>query len=484
MEIRRYIELADLQNIIRDRIGVIDQWVRVEIASHSEVRGHHYLDLIQKSSSGDDVAKARGIIWKSNAGIISSFRAAAGQDLVPGISVVVRIAVQYTARYGLSLIIQDIDASYSLGQRELQKQETIRRLTESGLMDRQKSLQLPFLPSSIAVISSKDAAGYGDFMKQLDGNPYGFSFNVSLFQSLMQGDGCPYSIAASLDMICRSGDYDLILILRGGGAESDLFCYDDYGLCKAVADCPVPVLTAVGHERDYHIVDMVANSHFKTRTALAAFIVDWTEEVEAEMLDCAASVRDAVNDRLVAEDRFIGQLLHDIRYSLSDRVNASETYLNNMFASLRGQMALKVMDSVSLIDGMLTGIVRYSGMAAENADRAVRESLVRIMSGAASVVSSAESEVNRCLTNILFALNATVNMLESKVALAESSITASDPRSILRQGYVLAMDRDGTVLKNVHSRSVGDDFALKFADGMWSCRVTGVKEDPMTIIEK
>ena len=250
MKIGNYIELADLQDLIAGRIGYLEQWVRVEIDSHSEVRGHHYFGLLQKTHSGEEVARARGIVWKSNAGIIPEFYRQTGQRLEAGISVVVLVVVQYSPRYGLSLVIQDIDASYSIGLRELQKQETLRRLEAEGLLDRQKSIALPFLPSGIAVISSKDAAGYGDFMKHLSGNQYGYTFDCTLFQSLMQGDRCPLSISASIDAAVRDEGFDLILILRGGGAESDLFCYDDYQLGKTIAECPLPVLTAVGHERD------------------------------------------------------------------------------------------------------------------------------------------------------------------------------------------------------------------------------------------
>ena len=477
MENRNYIELADLQDIVRERIGVVDRWVRVEIASHSEVRGHHYLDLIQKSPAGDEEARARGIIWKSNSGIISRFGSLTGQSLLPGISVVVRIVVQYSARYGLSLVIQDIDASYSIGQRELQKQETIRLLTGAGLVDRQKSLQLPFLPSKIAVISSEGAAGYGDFLKHLDGNQYGFRYDLTLFQSLMQGDGCPDSICAGIDLVCRTGDFDIILILRGGGAESDLFCYDDYALARCIAECPLPVLTAVGHERDYHIVDMVANCHFKTPTALADFIVDWTAGVEEQVMDCLASVQSAVTDRLVSEDRYIGQLFHDIRYSLSGRVNAVDADLKRLFSSLSAGMALRVKDAETAAARLLTEIVHAAGLSADRADKSVGDSLVRIMAGAAARVSTAEGEVNRCLNNILFALNATLNVLEQQVVLADASIRASDPRTILRQGYVLAMDMDGTILKTVSSKRAGDSFALKFMDGMWGCRINDVKRD-------
>ena len=451
MEGRQYIELIELQNAIQDRIGVMERWVRVEIASHSEVRGHHYLDLIQKSPSGDELARARGIVWKSNAGIISMFTGLTGQRLVAGISVVMRISVQYSPRYGLSLIIQDLDAGYSIGQRELQRQETIRRLTESGLMDRQKSLSLPFLPSRIAVISSEDAAGYGDFLKHLDGNQYGFRYDISLFQSLMQGDRCPDSISASIGLICRSGNFDLILILRGGGAESDLFCYDDYGLAETIAQCPLPVVTAIGHERDYHIADMVANCHFKTPTALADFLVDWTADVEEQVTDRLISIQDAAEDRLGAEEKYLERIFSGIRYSLSDRTNYLESELQGVFAALVSRMTLKVSDAVSMTDRLLAEIRHSSLLLADRSDKAVRESLGRIISGALLSVSAAEGEAGRCLTNILFALNATVSALESRLALADASIRASDPRSILRQGYVLAMDRDGTILKNVSS---------------------------------
>ena len=222
---------------------------------------------------------------------------------------------------------------------------------------------------------------------------------------------------------------------------------------------------------------MVANCHFKTPTALADFIVDWTAGVEEQVMDLLASIQDAVGGRLVAEERSLGRIFAGIRYSLSDRTNALESVLKKTFASLTGQMALKVMDAETMADRLLTGIAHASALAADRSDRTVREYLVRITTGATTAVASSESEVNRCLTNILFALNATVSALEGQVALADASIRASDPRNILRQGYVLAMDKDGTVLKNVSSRSVGDSFALKFIDGMWDCLVNGIKAD-------
>lgn len=384
-----YIELSALQNLIKSRVGDIQAWVKVEIDSHSESGGHHYFGLIEKSKTGAELAKARGIVWRSNALIINQFQAATGKKLGAGLSVVMLVSVNYDARFGLSLIIHEIDAKYSIGLRELEKKETIRRLTESGLMDIQKStLGLPFLPSRIAVISSSEAAGYGDFMKHLSTNRYGFKFDITLFHSYMQGDNAPGSIVSSIGTVCHEGGFDLVLILRGGGAESDLFCFDDYSMCEAIASCPLPVLTAIGHERDFHIADMVAWEHFKTPTALADFLIDWVHEVEQGWMDVLVGIQQALMDRLV---------------------------------------------------------------------------------------HPAEMETGRCVDNIRFALNANLNELDHKVTLLEASIKSSDPRNILKQGYVLATDSAGNVLKKASSKQVGDEFRLRFSDGSWKCSINEVK---------
>lgn len=384
-----YIELSALQSLIKGRVGDIRTWVRVEIDSHSESGGHHYFGLIEKNGKGVELAKARGIIWRSNSFIINRFQATTGKKLTAGLSVVVLISVNYDARFGLSLIIHEIDFSYSIGQRELEKKETIRKLTENGLMDRQKSvLGLPFLPTGIAVISSSEAAGFGDFVKHISTNQYGYQYDFKLFHSFMQGDNAPASIVSNLGSIAAEGGFDVVLILRGGGAESDLFCFDDYQMCKAIAECPVPVLTAIGHERDFHIADMVAWEHFKTPTALADFLIEWVHDVEDQWM----------------------QTLEEIRRALMERL-----------------------------------------------------------------VQAAALETNRCVDNIRFALNANLNELDHKVTMLEASIKSSDPRSILEQGYVLATDKSGNVLKKASSKKTGDDFCLRFSDGRWDCLIQNVK---------
>ena len=190
-------------------------------------------------------------------------------------TILVRVQVSFSELYGLTLVIDDIDAEVTLGQKELQRRQTLERLRAEGLMELQQELALPLLPYRLAVISAKDAAGYGDFTRHLLGNEYGFAFDVDLFEAAVQGASAPESISAALEAAQNAEKhYDAVLIMRGGGSNLDLDCFDDYGLAAAIAGCSIPVLTAIGHERDCHIADLVAHAHVKTPTALADLLLD------------------------------------------------------------------------------------------------------------------------------------------------------------------------------------------------------------------
>lgn len=273
------VDLLTLLRVVKEGLEELfpgSLWVRAEIASvQVKSNGHCYLELCQSSDNGA-VAKAKAIIWRNNYLLLSRFfREAAGGDIRPGISVLVRAQVNYSELYGLSLIIDDIDPAVTLGEAELKRRKTIEQLTEEGLIDRQHQLELPDLPCRLAVISARDAAGYGDFRRHLLENDYGFSYDVTLFEAVMQGESAPESIADALAAVEVSREkYDAVLILRGGGSALDLACFDDYGLCLTIASCPVPVLTAIGHDRDNHVADLVAYESVKTPTALADVFID------------------------------------------------------------------------------------------------------------------------------------------------------------------------------------------------------------------
>jgi exodeoxyribonuclease VII large subunit len=313
-----YLELLELQTLIREGVeealpGSVR--VRAEIASlQRRTNGHCYLELCEQGPRGP-VAKARAIIWRSSWEPISAkFSKATGESIKEGLSLIFEVTVTYSELYGLSLIIEDIDVGAVLGEAELARRRTIARLTEEGLMDLQKELALPEVPYAIAVISAPDAAGYGDFRRHLLENEYGFAFEITLFEATMQGESAPDSIASAISRIENSGqDYDAVFIMRGGGSVLDLSCFDDYALCAAIARCPIPVYTAIGHDRDVHVADMAACGSVKTPTALAALCID----------------------AVAAEDERLGSLGARLRLAFIGKISAMESRLAVLQARIK-----------------------------------------------------------------------------------------------------------------------------------------------------
>ena len=337
---KEYIDLFGLQSGLKQGIESLFPkriWIKAEVSAvKARSGGHCYLELSQSDEKGL-IAKASAIIWSSRYRFIAPyFESVTGSPLAEGMTILVETQVNYSELYGLSLIINDIDPEYSVGVKELERQRTIERLQKAGLMGLQKELQLPLLPYRLAVISAEDAAGYRDFMRHLEENPYGFSLDVSLYPSLMQGADCPASIIAALDAVMEDASgYDAVLILRGGGAKLDLACYDDYELAAVIAQYPIPVLTAIGHDQDHHVCDMVAHEHVKTPTALADFILGIYE----------------------GEDERLSSLQTRMRLAFSNKIYAAESSLSALLARVRGGFALKIaaMESaLSVIEARLS----------------------------------------------------------------------------------------------------------------------------------
>ena len=274
------LSLLELNALVRDTLeaGLPDAyWVRAEL---SEVRtnstGHCYVEFVQKSERGNGLlAKARGIIWANVYHLLKAyFEASTGQTLAAGIKVLVRVSVNFHELYGYSLVVSEIDPTYTIGDLAERRRKILRQLQEEGVLDLNKELAMPMLPQRVAVISSKTAAGFGDFCDQLRQNAYGFYFRVELFPALMQGDRVEASVLHALDGInARSDDFDVVVIIRGGGATSELADFDSYMLASACAQFPLPIITGIGHERDDTVLDMVAHTRVKTPTAAAELLI-------------------------------------------------------------------------------------------------------------------------------------------------------------------------------------------------------------------
>ena len=329
---KEHIDLLELQNRLKQGIeGLFSSriWIKAEISAvKARSGGHCYMELSQSDDNGL-VAKASAIIWSSRFRFIAPyFESVTGSPLKEGMTVLVEVQVNYSQLYGMSLIINDIDPEYSLGVRALERQKTIERLQAEGLMDLQKELALASLPYRIAVISAEDAAGYRDFMRHLHENPYGFAFETVLYPALMQGADCPDSIIAALDAVNESEEkYDVVMILRGGGAKLDLACFDDYDLAAVIAQYPLPVLTAIGHDQDHHVCDMVAYEYLKTPTALADFILEIYEDEDARLSSFASRMRLAFTGRLAAMETSVANLNVRIRNASVTKVSLCESSL-------------------------------------------------------------------------------------------------------------------------------------------------------------
>ena len=280
MSVKR-VSLFELNSKVREAIECElpdEYWVEAELSECRESHGHCFMSLIQKDEkSATPIAKADARCWASKWMLIRPyFERTTGQQLHAGIKMLLKVYAQFHEAYGFSWIVTDIDPTYTLGDMARKRQEIIRQLKEEGVFDLQKELHLPLFCQHIAVISSETAAGYGDFCNQLTDNPYDFQFTPQLFPAIMQGEGVEQSIIAALEQIYSASNshFDVVVIIRGGGATSDMSGFDTLALAENVANFPIPIITGIGHDRDESILDMVSHTRVKTPTAAAAFLID------------------------------------------------------------------------------------------------------------------------------------------------------------------------------------------------------------------
>ena len=427
---RNYMDLLELQTRIKESIASAfpgRYWVKGEIASFSpRSNGHCYLSLTQ-SRGGRSIAEARAMIWSWKYPQLKNFfESSTGEPLRAGITVLVQVQVNFSELYGVSLFIENIDPAFTLGEKALERKKAIEKLTAEGYMEMQKELALPDLPYRLAVITSKTAAGYQDFRNHLLNNPEGYAFHLDLYEALMQGEQAPASIMEALEEVAEKG-YDAVLILRGGGSELDLACFDDYNLAVAIATLPVPVITAIGHDKDVHIADMVAHASVKTPTALA--------DVFLEAFQAQDALLDRIGQRIMAA---AGRVMS--REEL--RLGGAES---RMHRALQGRLSALEMRLQKSLGRISRGLLLKHGQVAAVKDAAQRR--------------------------IQFAALSRVSAEYSKLALKEALVRASDPRNILAMGYVLVTGKDNKVLKTVDKVAVGDRIGVRFSDGSLTAKV-------------
>ena len=313
------ISLYELNNLVKQalRRHLPDTyWIEAELSDvRSNYSGHCYLEFVQKDASGNTlIAKARGTIWSNVYKMLKPyFEEETGQAFASGIKVRVCVSVEFHEIYGHSLTVVDIDPTYTVGDMVRKRREILRRLEEEGVLDLNKELDFPMLPQRIAVISSATAAGYGDFCNQLERNPYGLVFYPKLFPAIMQGERVEESIIAALDRIYAEMEHwDAVVIIRGGGATSDLSGFDSYDLAANCAQFPLPIITGIGHERDDTVIDSVVHTRVKTPTAAAEFLISCMYESALMLEDYTNRIIGGVEVRMEREKHRLERLTERI----------------------------------------------------------------------------------------------------------------------------------------------------------------------------
>ncbi|MCQ2162016.1 MAG: exodeoxyribonuclease VII large subunit [Bacteroidales bacterium] len=438
-----------IESMFPDRV-----WVKAEISSISRRQnGHCYLELCQ-NESGTVAAKARAVIWASRWNYIDQyFRSVTGSSLDSGMEILARVQLGYHVVYGLTLTIDEVDPEFTLGANERQRQLTIERLTKEGLMNLQKQLRLPLLPYSLAVISAGNAAGYGDFCRHLLDNEYGFVFDVHLFEALMQGEGAPSSvISAFSEILSANRHFDAILIMRGGGSELDLACFDDYDLAVTIARCPVPVFTAIGHEKDHHVADMVASAYVKTPTALADLF-----------LDC-----------YIAEDQRLGSYESRLHMAFANRLARMSSNLDILESRIHLASRGRLQDAEHRMDLLSVGIFRKAGERITASSHLLDRLSDRVQHAAGKQVDRASQHLDRIESKVRLGATTALSEAYSFLMKVETRIETTDPRNILRKGFVLALDRDGVKIGSASGSKVGDRVQMMFADGTLKCGVVEI----------
>ncbi|MDR1203111.1 MAG: exodeoxyribonuclease VII large subunit [Tannerellaceae bacterium] len=345
------ISLFELNGRIKEKINqsfADAYWVRAEMSDvRANVSGHCYLEFIEKSAAGQTIAKARGAIWAKTFRIINPyFEQETGQPFASGLKVLVKVTVEFHELYGYSLNVCDIDPAYTVGDMLRRRMEIIRRLQQEGVFNLNKELELPVLPARIAVITSPTAAGYEDFINQLNGNKNGYPFYLKLFPAIMQGEKTEASVIASLDRIYQHIDcFDVVVIIRGGGATSDLTSFDSYLLAANCAQFPLPIITGIGHERDDTVLDLVAHTRMKTPTAVAEFLIGQMDLAAGEVSLLQQAVVSSSLNRMERRRSQLHMLVGKLPVTVTNLINKHNTLLTDSKNRLKQSVTKKVMDA-------------------------------------------------------------------------------------------------------------------------------------------
>ena len=423
-----HLSLYELNSLVRDVISMSlpdSYWVEAELSEAREgYGGHCYMELIEKDEhSNTPIAKAHASCWRNRWMLLKpQFERVTGQRIHAGMKMLLKVHAQFHENYGFSWIVDDIDPTYTMGDMARKRMEIIQTLKKEGVFDLQKELKLPMFCQRIAVISSATAAGYGDFCNQLADNGYGLQFTTALFAATMQGEGVEQSVISALNRINEEWEnWDCVVIIRGGGATSDLSGFDTLALAENVANFPLPIITGIGHERDESVLDMISFQRVKTPTAAAAFLVDHLTEVYARIEDAQEAIVNYVKRRLQVERMKFERL---------------STQIPTLFSLVKVRQSNRLDQLLNRLKVKAERIPADGLHRLEMLEARLKEPVARKL----------ERELHR------------IDMLSQRAI-------AQDPERLLSRGYSITL-KDGKSIKDASQLKAGDEIETRFAKGV------------------
>lgn len=448
------VSLYELTCRIRNAISTQlpdSYWVRAEISEgRQNANGHFYCRFIEKNAAGTDIASAAGIIWAGTyVTLRARFERETGQRFGAGIKVLVRVRINFHERYGLSLLVEDIDPSYTLGDMVRRRKEIIDKLTAEGVVNLNKQLVLPRLLLRIAVITSETAAGFGDFCNHLAHGGHMFNIKIKLFPAIMQGDKVEQSVINALNaVLAESKDWDAVVIIRGGGAVSDLNGFDTYLLAANVAQFPLPVITGIGHDRDETVLDLVANVRCKTPTAVADFLIERLSK-ELELLEnCAATLKVCAQNKLNAQlqrmDSFVA-LIPLVFSRVIDKEKARYRILSER------------------LPNAIQNVCRGECSRCERL-------VMRMEMNTKSMIANMQNRLLHVSERLQFVVPAVLSRQKQRLESCERGIRLAQPERVLKLGFSLTL-KDGKAVTDASQLSPGDRIVTRLSNGEVTSRV-------------
>lgn len=457
---QKHISLSELSTMIGQALtrGVGGSyWVVAQVGEAKlNYSGHFYMELSQKAQGQAlPVASARAVIWSRTYRMVAPyFRQVTGGEITAGVELLMKCSVSFHAVYGLSLVVEDIDPTYTVGWGEMVRQRTIERLTKEGVVDMNRSLELPVVLQHVAVVSSATAAGYEDFMNELSGSSV--NFKVDFFQAVMQGQGAVESIVGALEQIADTGyDYDAVIIIRGGGSRGDLACFDDYELCANVAQFPLPVISGIGHERDVSALDMVACESRKTPTAVAGMLIETAYGFLTFLQDSGREIEQQAKGVIQGEGEKLGKCAN--------------------FLSQKVQRTLS--DSASELQALGFEVRSSAERVISSGQRSLDSILATIANQAKHTLLSRGQTLETLNTSLTSHTQIFVRDMVHQLDMIDLQIKGANPRRILSMGYAIIRNprENGAALKTITNTAQGQHLEIELSDGKLTTRIEKIE---------